>query len=102
MGKLYTLDEKLLTETPEIRIKDKVYAVDDRKKTVEKVLNLTKDREEDMTTMNEAFNLILGEKATREIDTMDLPFHAYMELFKLVIDAATGEEPDARFQNETK
>lgn len=101
MGKLYTLDEKLLTETPEIRIKDKVYAVDDRKKTVEKVMNLTKDSE-DMATMSEALKLILGEKVTREIDAMDLPFRAYMELFKLVIAAATGEEPDARFQNETK
>ena len=28
MGKLYTLDGKLLTETPEIRIGEKVYPVD--------------------------------------------------------------------------
>lgn len=30
MGKLYTLDGKLLTETPEIRIGEKVYPVDNR------------------------------------------------------------------------
>lgn len=30
MGKLYTLDGKLLTETPEIRIGEKVYPVDSR------------------------------------------------------------------------
>ena len=34
MGKLYTIDHKLLTETPEIRIGDKVYEVEDRQKTV--------------------------------------------------------------------
>ena len=28
MGKLYTLDGKLLTETPELRIGEKVYPVD--------------------------------------------------------------------------
>ena len=32
MGKLYTLDGKLLTETPEIRIGEKVYPVDSRQK----------------------------------------------------------------------
>ena len=37
MGKLYTLDGKLLTETPEIRIGEKVYPVDSRQKTVKKM-----------------------------------------------------------------
>ena len=33
MGKLYTLDDKLLTEVPEVRVGDKVYPVDNRQKT---------------------------------------------------------------------
>ena len=41
MGKLYTLDEKLLVGTPEIRVGDKVYPVDDRQKTVKKLMKLT-------------------------------------------------------------
>lgn len=36
MAKIYTLDGKLLTERPEIRIGDKIYAVDDRTKHGEK------------------------------------------------------------------
>ncbi len=36
MGKLYTIDGKLLTNTPEIRIGDKVYPVDSRTSTVKK------------------------------------------------------------------
>ena len=43
MGKLYTLDGKLLTETPEIRIGEKVYPVDSRQKTVKKILALADD-----------------------------------------------------------
>ena len=34
MAKLYTLDDKLLTEVPEVRVGDKVYPVDNRQKTV--------------------------------------------------------------------
>lgn len=37
MSKLYTLDGKLLTETPEIRIGEKIYPVDNRQKTVAKL-----------------------------------------------------------------
>ena len=81
MGKLYTLDGKLLTETPEIRIGEKVYPVDSRQKTVKKILALADD----------------------EIDRMDMPFPAYQRLFELVMNAVTGQEdePDkARFQTE--
>ena len=34
--KMYTFDEKLLVGGPEIRIGDKVFAIDDRKKNVKK------------------------------------------------------------------
>ena len=37
MAKLYTLDDKLLTEVPEIRVGDKVYPVDNRQKTVQAI-----------------------------------------------------------------
>ena len=43
MGKLYTVDHKLLTETPEVRIGDKVYAVDHRQKTVRKMEDVMDD-----------------------------------------------------------
>jgi hypothetical protein len=107
MGKLYTLDGKLLTETPEIRIGDKVYPVDDRQKTVKKLMKLqtqvsgsSDPNETDRLTM-EAFRLAFGDKAAKEIDDMNMPFAAYQRLFELVISAMTGEEPeeiDARFQ----
>lgn len=43
MARMYTLDKKLLCGSPEIRIGEKVYPVDDRKNTVKKVLKLFED-----------------------------------------------------------
>ena len=40
MAKMYTLDDKLLASSPEIRIGDKVYPVDNRVKTVKKVMKM--------------------------------------------------------------
>ena len=96
MGKLYTLDGKLLTETPEIRIGEKVYPVDSRQKTVKKILALGE-------RIDEALKLALGDENAVEIDRMDMPFPAYQRLFELVMNAVTGQEdePDkARFQTE--
>ncbi|WP_085833500.1 hypothetical protein [Clostridium merdae] len=103
MGKLYTLDEKLLVGTPEIRIGDKVYPVDDRQKTVKKLMKMTNDKDSVEKNMDDVLRLALGEKAAKEIDEKDLPFPAYQKLFELVMSAMTGEEPEevaARFQAE--
>lgn len=101
MGKLYTLDEKLLVGTPEIRVGDKVYPVDDRQKTVKKLMKLTEEEKSIAESMDQVLKLAFGEKAAREIDERNLPFPAYEKLFELVMAAMTGEEPEeisARFQ----
>lgn len=94
MGKLYTLDDKLLIGGPEIRIGDKVYPVDDRKKTMDKILKAPND--------DEIMKLALGNKAFKEIDDMNMPYPAYAQLVKLVLAAMTGEEVEdieSRFQS---
>ena len=49
---MYTVDNKLLTECPEIRIGDKVYPIDDRQKTVEKVQKIAASaKQENMMKM---------------------------------------------------
>lgn len=92
MGKMYTLDKKLLCSSPEIRIGEKIYPVDDRKNTVIKVTKLFNDSKGDVEKVDEALELAFGEKF-KEIDEMDLSFAAYQKLFELVIAAMTGEEP---------
>lgn len=105
MSKLYTLDGKLLTETPEIRVGEKVYPVDNRQKTVKKLMKLTEDAKGDIgKQMDEVLTLAFGPQAFREIDGMDLPFPAYQKLFELVMAAVTGEEAEGnatRFPGET-
>ena len=97
MAKLYTLDGKLLTDTPEIRIGDKIYPVDNRQKTVKKIMTLSvsgESAEASMEKLDEALRLALGTKAFREIDEQDLPFPAQQKLFELIMAAVTGEEPE--------
>lgn len=108
MAKMYTLDSKLLTGTPEIRIGDKVYPVDDRQKTVKKILDICdKNAEEkNLDMIDEVFKLAFSQKDFKEIDDTNLSWAAYQELFELVISAVTGqekEEIEERFpQGETK
>ena len=92
MGKMYTLDKKLLVGSPEIRIGEKVYPVDDRTKNVKKILTLFKGKSDnDFESIEEALKLAFGEKY-KEIEALDLPFAAYQQLIELVIKALTGEE----------
>lgn len=94
MAKMYTLDSKLLTGRPEIRIGEKVYAVDDRKKTVQKMIAIFEDvksEKDEFAKLDEISKLAFGEKY-KEIEKMDLSFAAYRELCQLVLQAATGEE----------
>ena len=95
MGKLYTIDGKLLTNTPEIRIGDKVYPVDSRTSTVKKLMKIDQD------DMDAILKLAFGDKAAKEIDEQDIPFAAYVQQVKVVVAAMTGEDEDvvdARFQ----
>ena len=69
MGKLYTLDQKLLTNTPEIRIGEKIYPIDDRTKTVMKV---TKMDTSDAENISKILELALGKPAAKEVDEMNL------------------------------
>ena len=103
MGKLYTLDHKLLTETPEIRIGEKIYAVDNRQKTVKKIQEAAKDinKDDPYSGVEKVLELALGAKVAEEIDKLDMPYPAYQKMFELVMAAVTGEEPETiagRFQ----
>lgn len=105
MAKLYTLDHKLLTDTSEIRIGEKIYAVDNRTKTVKKIQEISQEitDKDPYSGMEKVLELAMGAKAAKEIDEMDMPFPAYQKMFELVMAAVTGEEPEeiaGRFQGE--
>lgn len=105
MAKLYTLDHKLLTDTPEIRIGEKIYAVDNRQKTVKKIQEVSRDIKNDdpYEGIEKVLEMALGAEAAQKIDELNMPYPAYQKMFELVMAAVTGEEPEAitdRFQNE--
>ena len=95
MAKMYTLDKKLLVGSPEIRIGDEVFPVDDREKNVKKIMKLFDSPGDDMEKIEEAFKLAFGENY-KKIEEMDMPFSAYTKLQELVIAALTGEEPEEK------
>lgn len=98
MVQMYTIDGAMLTEVPKIILGDKLYPVDNRTKNIKAMAKLKaedggKDVDEQM------LELLLGKKAAKEIEDMNLPWPAYQRLLELVTAAATGEEPDeARFR----
>ena len=91
MGKMYTFDKKLLCGSPELRLGDKVYCIDDRKNTVKKALDLFRKNENSFDTYDEILKLAFG-KDFPEIDKMDLSFAAYQELVVTAIAAMTGQD----------
>lgn len=95
MAKMYTLDDKLLTGVPEIKIGDIVIKVDDRQKTVKKAMAVIKDDTVgDENKIDEVFKIVLFEQDIKKIEDKNLSFAAYNELFKLVLSAMTGEDED--------
>lgn len=94
MARMYTFDKKLLCGSPEIRIGEKVYPIDDRKNTVKKVLKLFEDKSgSDMDKSDKALKIAFGNNYS-EIESLNLSFKAYQELVETVIAAMTGEEPE--------
>ena len=99
MAKMYTLDGKLLIGTPEVRIGDKIYPVDDRVKTVKKVIKLYENGEENVDTADKILEYAFSAKDYKEISEMNLSWSAYQRLVELAVAAMTGEEvEDSRFQ----
>lgn len=96
MAKMYTLDEKMLIGTPEIRIGDKIYPVDNRVKTVKKVIKLYENGEENVDTADKILEYAFSPKDCKEIMEMNMPWNAYQQLITLVVSAMTGEDIDEK------
>ncbi len=99
MAKMYTLDDKLLIGSPEIRIGDEIFMVDDRKKNVEKLLKLYDGNDNDdnttnITKLDECMKIALGTAGFKKLEALNLSWAAYQEVFSLIMSAVTGEDPE--------
>lgn len=91
------LDTKILPkekrEKPKIKVLDKLYDVDNTKKTYDKLYELEIDKEKSvMEKQSILLELLLGKKAVKEILDLDLSNDEYKYLVNVVVAATTGQE----------
>lgn len=102
MAKLYTLDKKLITGVPEIRIGEEIFPIDNRTSTVKKLLkklNSVDSESEEVIDSDELIIRAAFNKNAEKILEMDMSFKAQTELSAMALSIMTGEEPEmSRFQ----
>lgn len=80
---------------PQLKIGDKLYTVDNRQSTWDKIQAIQADdklNNEEKT--NKIYELALGKEATKEIKELDLPVENNTYLSFCVMGAITGEDPN--------
>lgn len=81
---------------PQLKIGDKLYTVDDRQKTWEKIQEVQNDKniktEKERTL--KIYELALGKEASDEINNLDLPVSSATHLSYCIMGAIIGENPD--------
>ena len=79
---------------PQLKIVDKLYTVDNRQSTWDKIQKVQEDDKlTDNVKSDKIFELALGIDALNEIKKMDLPVENSIYLMYCVMGAITGEEP---------
>ena len=79
---------------PQLKIGDKLYTVDNRQKTWDKINEIQSNSEfDEKEKTNRIYDLALGEEARKEIEEMNLPVENYTYLTFCVMGAITGEDP---------
>lgn len=87
-------ENKILTRDnhPQLKIGDKIYLVDDRKSTFDKVSKLQlDDKLEQSEREQKIFELAFGEENAKEILSNDLTVEGYINLTYYVMAAMTGK-----------
>lgn len=99
------IDTKILTgdNHPQLKVKDKLYTVDDRKSTFDKIQAAQGDKTLTQEQKDlKVFELALGEKETKEIMALDLTVQEYIYFTYCVMGAITGEDPDKLMEESKK
>lgn len=91
------IDTKILTgdNHPQLKVLDKLYTVDDRKSTFDKIQEVQTDKNiSDKERDFKVFELALGKKEAKEIMDLDLSVKDYIYFTYCIMGAITGEDPD--------
>lgn len=79
---------------PQLKIGDKLYTVDNRQKTFDKIQKVQSNvelSEEEKT--NQIYELALGKENALEVINLDLPVESSIYLIFFIIGAITGDDP---------
>ncbi len=110
MARIIDITSKITNELPMVRITDElVVSVNNRKNTIlsmqAMVQEIQKNSEDgthdEVSLITKTLSMLIGEKATKEIEKMDLPLPEYKTVYRAVMAAATDtelEELEKRFQ----
>ena len=106
MSKVIDISAKLTNERPKLKLaEDKVYEIDDRKNTILKLNQKMQNADiEDVAFIDEMIGMLLGKKAAKEIDEMNLSISNYQSIMIAIMAAVTGEEyekAEKRFHEST-
>lgn len=106
MSKVYDISAKLTNERPKVKLaENKIYEVDNRKNTILKMQQKLQDADiDDLNFLDEAIEMLLGEKAAKEIDKMDLSIANYQVIFITIMAALQEieyEQAEAMFRKAT-
>lgn len=98
---------KISNEKPTIKIAEgKIYEINNSKNNVLLMDQKIKNKKLTETeVMDEIIKQLLGEKAFKEIEAMDLPITSYKAIYIGIMSAISGEsyeETETRFQKKAK
>ncbi len=114
MAQIIDITKRITNELPMVKITDDiVVTVNNRKNTilnmqamVQEVQKKSKDGTfDEVGLMTKSLEMLIGAKATKEVEDMDLPLPEYKVVYQAVMAAATGstlEEVEGRFQDTEK
>lgn len=103
MSKMIDISAKLTNDRPKIKLSDDlIFEVDDRKNTLLKIDQKMNGEDVDsVSAIDDILEALLGEKALKEINKLDLSFGATQTIMTAAMAAVTGEDfnvAEARFQ----
>ena len=78
---------------PQLKIGDKLYTVDDRQSTFDKIQKVQEEELTEEEKTKKIYELALGKEEAKEVLEMDLPVEKNSFLSFCIMGAITGEDP---------
>jgi hypothetical protein len=105
MAKIYATDGKVINEAPQIQIGDRLFGVDTRKSTYDRMQKTIESNNGEKSDEDIILEHAFGAEAYKQILKMDLPISGFLNLITYVYAAMfdlSFEDAEARFRRADK